>query len=184
MKWHRVFLFVLPFLCLGLGILGAWILESGRLHGWEALGAVPGGAGEFLDASTTYVYLKNRSGDIYRNPDSNYCETCWEKTLPLDKPLIDPSRSCQGTNSAIPSTPGEVVDRLAGRECYADAIADFEYVILTDGSVWKWAYFRGAYGLLVYPLFALCGCLAGIIPLGIWGLMRLVRRGKPPQAGA
>lgn len=181
MKWLKIALFVLPLLSLGGGILGAWVLESGWLHGWESLGEPPGGAIEFVDANAIYVYVKNKTGKLYRNPGYTICENCWEPATSLEEPLIDPAKTCPGGNAAIPAPPGEAVRRLAGRECYADAVADFEYVILADGSVWEWVFFRGAYGLLIYPLFAVCGCLAGLVPLGIWGIVRLARRGKSSQ---
>ena len=159
MKWLKLFLVILPLACLGAGILAAWLLESGALEKWEPLGTPPGGALEFVDANSTYAYVRNQSGDLYR------CPHCWEEAEPLEQPLVEPTRFCPPANVRVPPDPGEVIKRLGGWECHADAITYYQYVILSDGSVWVWSLLRGSYGFLFYPLFAICGCFFGLIPL-------------------
>lgn len=170
MKWLKLFLVILPLACLGAGILAAWILESGALARWEPLGMPPGGALEFVDANSTYVYVRNKTGDIYR------CPQCWEEAEPPEKPLIDSTRFCPPGDVRIPSDPGEVKQRLGGLECYADATSYYQYVILSDGSVWAWSLLRGSYGFFLYPLLAITGCFFGVIPIFVFLIYRVAKK--------
>jgi hypothetical protein len=158
MRLCKVFLIILPFASMAAGVLAAWVIDSGALRKWEPLDTPPGGATELVDANDTYVYVRNNSGILYR------CPVCWEESPPLDRLLVDPDRPCPGAQANSPPPPGEVVDHLSGRVCYVDAWTDFEYVLLSDGSVWKWIRFSGFYGSLIYPVMAIIACMLGLIP--------------------
>lgn len=173
MRGLKYFLLIVPFVLCALGILAAWIIESGKLSKWQPLGIPPGGAKEFADANATYVYVISNSGNLYR------CPICWEQAVPLEKPLNDPDRICPPSFTKIPPVPGEVRVQLGGRECHADATTDYQYAILSDGSVWAWSHFRGSFGFFLYPILAGCGCLLGSVPVALFFIFSLSR--KPPR---
>jgi hypothetical protein len=149
-----------------LGAIAAGKLYRGKFRGWQNLGTPLGSAQAILDANASFAYVETTTVDI------TSCPPCEGNVQPLDEPLLDEQFDCS-PSLGPPPAPGEVVDRFAGVECYADGSTDFEYVILSDGSVWRWDFTSSAYLVLVYPILMVVGCLVGsliggAITLGIW----------------
>jgi len=169
----------LPFLFGLLGYAAAYVLLSERFVRWVPLGRPPGGAAEILDAGLGVVYVRNEAGEVYR------CSPCWEKTEPLEEPLVGQQDYDCSYPLKVPEPPAGVLDRFSVWRCYSDGSTYFEYVVLEDGSVLEWGYTSSSLGILAgYPLFVFVGCMIGslIFIVGIVILLGYRRAQKSRMA--
>ncbi len=112
---------------------------------------------ELFDAG---VYIEAADGIIYHCQDSNLpCISSQEVNASV------PSRNCGSPIGITPWSPGKVTDKLSYRFCGVDGFADRYYIILEDGSVWKWSS-RGSAAMAGYFLlffWMLLGAIAGAL---------------------
>ena len=161
-------LLVFSLVCALSGLSLAWAINSQVFTRWQPLGSPPGGAVDILDADASFVYVMNSQGEVYR------WLIDWEKTQPLERPLLDPDRVCEPMAPRLPAPPGEVVDRIEGTQCYADGAGYFHYVLLEDGSLWKWSFIASPLILFLYPLLGIAGCIAGALLAGLFVILTMV----------
>jgi hypothetical protein len=88
---------------------------------------------------------------------------------------------CRVPNAWKPSPPGKVVDELSVRNCAANGYVDTHFIVIEDGTVWRWQNAQGGYGaeqsLLVFGgMGAAVGAVTGIVTFLGSRLVKIVRR--------
>lgn len=157
-------LLLLPILgCLGGARYGtAW--HRGTILEWKPLEPPPEKATEILAAGagsgdSWAVYVKTTNQKVY----SCSYEICWiEKTVvPEDlraNPPCDPPVYFE-----VPSPPGQVVDSREAQACNSEAGYQVNFVVLEDGSVWRWQHYTTAFSLLERLFVStICGSILGL----------------------
>ena len=191
MKWNRVFRALLITLAFGVPgcLLSQWIgsnLNNGRWAWWHSLGTPPGGAIRFVHVEIRYIdgdsSRHNRTAVVYVETSRKQVFHCcaqeeeWQQGNFREDKNGRVFGNCQpaydlATHPAFSRFRGKVIDCtrvIWSMEWIANE--DF-FVILEDGSVWKWHYYTGLDALsLAYT----CGLPLAIIGLG-WGVIALIR---------
>ena len=149
--------------CLGLlgGAAYLKVRQGGTLSQWRSLGAPPGAGVDLVTGDPDVVYVRTTSGDVYgcRHRGSGPPRDCWERAqepLSVDPQARFDQRVYQGE---VQPPPGRVLDTLYVARWYAEDAFETRYVLIEDGTVWKWEYDVGGNWSL---LILLAGGLAGV----------------------
>ena len=183
-----VILAVLP--CLGLVGSSVYLRarQAGALSRWRSLGAPPGGGVDIVTGDTNVVYVRASTGSVYscEHRATRGAQDCWDTA---QEPLrIDPkAKFDKSLYEGEVELPAEtVVDSLDVAVWYAEDAFETRYVLLDDGTVWKWDYDVGAYwSLLILILGPLAGLVLGIgAAVALWApvAVQALRRRRPGQS--
>lgn len=158
-------LLLLPILgCLGGGWYGiAW--QRGTMLGWKPLEPLPEKATEILAAGTGLsnyswvVYVKTTDQKVYScSPDAYWIE---KTVVPEDfraNPPCDPPVYFE-----VPAPPSRVIDSREVQACNFEAGFQVNFVVLEDGSVWRWQHFTTGLSLLERLFVStVCGSILGL----------------------
>jgi hypothetical protein len=178
-------LVLIPGLCLAGAVNYVDGQQSGEHSRWRSLGAPPHGGAEFITGDPDVVYVRTAAGDTYacRYYGSVGADTCWyavqeplkvHPNIQFDDPLFE---------GDVDPPPGTVVDALHVTAWERDASFEARYVLLQDGTVWKWEYDAVGYsGLIIIVLALFAGLiLAGGLVIALWlgfGLHGLLGRAR------
>jgi len=177
-------LFVLALAVVGL-LIGA-LLGFGRVdklpleEPWEQVGSPP--------ARVTALLMIDR-GDLYVTAaDDQVYRCCWERSELPDYPSGPGSHFPCDVSQEKPSPPAGVIDRLDITYCGPDYGLAYAYVLLDDGSVWKWAFTENPLaGISILLSYSLGGTGVGLLvggSIAIWSWRRRRRKWKQtPDAG-
>ncbi|MFT3890284.1 MAG: hypothetical protein QM730_01510 [Anaerolineales bacterium] len=168
--------------CLG-GILFVFVLPYLPIGNWSHYEQLPSKALQFMghdDEEDFFagVYIEAADGLMYRCQD-------------LDSPCVasqefDPKvypgtfRTCGAPLGIAPLTPGKVIDTLSYRFCGIDSSEDRYYLILDDGSVWKWS--SPGTGTSNFSFFLICGLLGAGAGALVWLLSKRSMERKKEKA--
>ena len=165
-------LILLP--CLGLGGSVAFLRarQAGMLTRWRSLGAVPGGGVEILTADIGVVYVAAATGKLYgcKHRGRPAAGDCWyeaQEPLTIDDKANFDTRVFQGE---VVAPSGTVVDSLDVAIWRAEDTFETRYVLLEDGTVWKWEYDVGSYWSLTMLILGLAAglVLAVVVVVVMW----------------
>ena len=116
---------------LGIGS-GAWIGKRLPTGDWKEIGHLPERPLEILEAHDNTVYVRTEQDSIYLCYDYLCKEDIEERFATVRRiagvDLIDP---------LVPPVPGDVVLSYE-YEFTAETVIQYNYVILEDGSLWRW----------------------------------------------
>lgn len=145
-----------PVLGLAIGLRFADAQNREVPQTWSALGVPPERASKILFADPLNLFVETVSGRVYR--------CCWNPT-DAPQPTTTDLYRCQTTPAyQVPTPPGKVMDRREVSYCNAEAVILQTFVILDDGSVWKWRYDPNALaGFTWLVVFGLGGAGFGVI---------------------
>ena len=173
-------LFVLALAVVGL-MIGA-LVGFGRVdrlpleQPWQPLGAPP---------ATITGLLQIDRGDLYvAAADDQIYKCCWARSELPAYPSGPGSHFPCDVSQEKPSPPAGVIDRLEVTYCGPDYGISYAYVLLEDGSVWKWSFAQDGLAtmgaLLTYSLGGVGGgfLLGGSI--AIWSWRRRRKKWKEP----
>lgn len=170
LPWARLFvvtcatLVLVPCLCFGGSVAFLKFQESGASNRWRPLGAPPGSEAEFVTGDTDVVYVRSAGGDIYgcRHQRKVTVDNCWvEAQEPLDIAPDTDFGELQFQENVEP--PGTVVDTLDVTVWKRDASFETRYVLLQDGTVWRWETSEvGYFNLIIIALGLIAGGVLGI----------------------
>lgn len=169
----------------GLGLLGGLALGqaafNGRLTRWQRLPDPPEPAIEIMAGGTGpaaaawYVFVRSATGAIFYCPPYTPGD-CWvPATEPIDVPYVP---GCDyPSHYTLPPAPGPVLDHLETETCNFEAGYTVNFVVLADGSVWRWQHVSSGLIALTGWLFgALCGAGLGLLAAIILIAVVVVRR--------
>jgi hypothetical protein len=168
--------------------------ESRAETRWQSLGSPPEGAIEIVTGDAYVVYVRSDAGEIYgcrHNRGRIRSGICWMQTQePLD---IAPDTTFDEPPFAddVELPPGTVVDGLGATVWKRDASFETLYVVLQDGSVWKWEYSRvGYFNIIIVVLGLIAGgvlAIVGVVILwsgvGLRSLWQRITRKTPDATG-
>ena len=167
--------------CLGLmGSVGyIWARQAGALSHWRSLGVPPDRGVDIVTGDTDVVYVRTAAGSIYgcRHRGTGAADNCWYKA---QEPLsVDPEATFDKRlyQSEVEPPPGTVADRLEVTIWLAEDAFETRYVLLEDGTVWKWEYDVGSYWnlliLIIGPAAGLALAIVVVVVLGAALALRL-----------
>jgi len=172
-------LILISFTCLGLVGGGVYYLAktTGALQRWQALGTPPDKAVGFVTGDISVIFVSTAAGDIYGcKHEKTGDASCWHAA---QEPLrVDPETQFDNPipRSEFKPPRGAIADELVATIWYADAVFETRYVLLEDGTVWKWENERGLGGILACILGPIAGAILGIVTtIVLWGYMGLRR---------
>lgn len=146
---------------------------------WEQVGSPP--------ARVTALLMIDR-GDLYVTAaDDQVYRCCWERSELPDYPSGPGSHFPCDVSQEKPSPPAGVINRLDITYCGPDYGLAYAYVLLDDGSVWRWSYAQDGLAtmgaVLTYSLGGVGGGLLFGGAVAIWSWRRRSRKWKqPPHA--
>lgn len=186
-----VILVLLP--CLGLvgSVVYLRARQAGAFSRWRSLGALPDNGIDIVTGDVGVVYVVTAAGSIYgcRHRGTRVADDCWYETqepLSVDqKARFDKSLYQREVEPPV----GTVVDTLEVTVWQAEDAFEVRYILLEDGTVWKWEYDVGSYlSLFIIILGPIAGVALGIVVVVIlWtgvGLRRLQHRIKEKESPA
>lgn len=148
------------FPCLGLFCGGGYLAarQSGALSHWQPLQNPPQNAVEIVGGDLQSVYVRTEEGKIYgcRHLGKAEERICWaEYAEPLN---LDPQAKDDTLlfKQAVELPPGQVKDSLNITVWQAEDAFEIRYVLLSDGTIWKWQYDVSSYlavGILIAGTF-------------------------------
>lgn len=134
--------------------------SSGRFVDWEHITEPHEPIVELLDHDNDGIYVQGRSGIIYR---CDFCLNgncdCWSDTdlpesLERDPGEIDPP------SMVVADPPGDVKDRVSLGFQWQHGVRRTDYVVLQDGSLWRWDNITNGFAALGFLYLAVIGGLA------------------------
>lgn len=171
LPWARLLLatgvILISLSCLGAmgGMAYYWAENAGITSTWQALGAPTEKGVDLVTGDLDLIYVRSANDRLYgcehggiRDPDS-----CWaEASEPL---AVDPQVEFDNPlfQGSLAPPRGTVVDELDVTLWYADSAFETRYVLLEDGTVWKWEYDKGSGSLFACILGPLVGAAAGLL---------------------
>jgi hypothetical protein len=185
-------LVLVPCLCLAGAVAFSSAQRRGEHSRWRSMGALPRSGVEILTGDTAVVYVRTATGDIFvcRHQRKVTVEDCWveaqepfdvEATARFDVPLF---------KDELELPPGTVVDTLNVTVRRRDYASESRYVLLQDGTVWRWDYSQvGYFDLIIGALALLAGGVCAIaLVVVLWsgvGVRSLWRRAsrRSPDIG-
>lgn len=194
LPWGRLLLatgvILVSFTCLGFVGGGAyyWADITDAWQRWQALGAPPEKAVGFVTGDINVIYVSTVAGGIYGcEHEISVNDSCWQvaqEPLRVDPETLFDKSVFLGT---LKPPHGVIVDELVATIWYADAAFETRYILLEDGTVWKWENDRGLGGILaciIGPMAgAILGAVATIVLWGYIGLRRTLRRHNNTNIG-
>ena len=153
---------------------------------WQQITLPPENAVELLAFHTTgfesgILYIRATSGNVYAySPFSDGASNVeWRKVEQVNRE--ESSYECKLGRFSTPNPPGRIVSQLESHPCLQDAESQVNYIILEDGSIWKWDKSTGEMDGLLIPLGVIVavigGALAGVAGVVI-GLVTLILKKK------
>lgn len=116
------------------------------------------------------LYVRAITGNIYTYGPSSYGagDVKWRKVEEVNQEAS--KYQCVGKFST-PNPPGKVVSQVEGHPCIVDASSQVNYILLEDGSIWRWektvpefAIIWALFGLGLYVLIGGgLGVIAGVL---------------------
>jgi hypothetical protein len=139
---------------------------------WQPVTAPPEKPAEILayhsnDSEENTLYIRTSTGNIYNYGLSSYWagDAKWRKVDQVNQEAS--GYECNFGGFATPIPPGTVISQLESHPCIVDAESQVDYVLLQDGSIWRWektvpewAIIWVFFGLVVYVFI---GCGLGVI---------------------
>jgi len=161
-----VILTLLP--CLGLVGNVAYFRyqKAGAFSHWQSLGAPPYSGVDIVTGDIGVVYVRTAAGNIYgcMHKRKRVADNCWyeaQEPLSVDRKATFDNRLYQ---NEVEPPPGSVADMLDVTVWHAEDAFETRYILLEDGTVWKWEYDMGAYfSLFILILGPLAGLALGIM---------------------
>jgi hypothetical protein len=99
---------------------------------WELALAPPFMSVKLLDYQRGHLYLKSSDGKLHScDPTSKTCSAVRYVPEP-------PVRFCGKPASLRPFAPARIISSVRNRECHPKIYLDTHFVLIEDGSVWKW----------------------------------------------
>jgi hypothetical protein len=180
-------LLVVP--CLGAvaGFGLARVYWGGALTRWQRLPDPPAPAAEIVDGGTRLApggwWLTVRGADdrLFHCPPY---DGCW---VEVTAPPAEAAEPCLYPYDARPpAPPGPVADRLEAQACNAEAAYQASFVVLEDGTVWRWGHsVAGLSSLVELFLFVAGGAALGLLlalPIAL-AVLLVGRRPRPARPG-
>ena len=176
-------LILMPFL----GFRGSLLYQSSNARGrWQRLEPMPTRGVAIVTGTLSEVYVRTAKGSIYgcrHRRDTNGPESCWfEVQEPLDlnrDALLDPRA---GQREVKPPA-GTVVDTLEVAVWYYEGVSRTHYVLMQDGTVFKWEHSVHAMVDAIRPMgWAAVGLVLGIVAVVVLWRIRWVKPTGLPQA--
>lgn len=181
-------LVLLPCLCLLGSVAFLNAQRSGKFSRWRSLEAPPGNGVEIVTGDTYVVYVRAAAGDVYgcEHQRKVTADNCWVET---QEPLgIDPNTAFDERlfQDDVEPPPGMAVDTLDVTVWQVASAHETRYVLLQDGTVWKWEFSRVGYSSLIIVVLGLLagGVLAIVLVVILWsgvGLRSLWQRLTRPS---
>jgi hypothetical protein len=160
--------------CLGLtgGAAYIWARQTGAFSRWRSLGQPPGTGVDIVTGDHDVVYVRTATGSIFgcEHRETRAPDDCWEDA---QEPLSVDSEARFDTRlyeREVEPPPGTVVDTLYVTFWYAEDAFEIRYVLLEDGTVWKWEYDVGSYLNLAILLLGLAvgGAIGVVAVVVLW----------------
>jgi len=173
MRWLRFFLGSITFGAVLALLAYALMRETILAPKWRLLGSPPSPPTKILGTDTDSIWLHARNDNLYKCTlwPSITCTT--ESHLPDEYPGL---QQCAEHDRVPRSSPGQELDRR--HDCFGDveAICSDTFVILEDGSIWRWRSCRGMADLVGAITLLVGGALAGLVGAVILSFGPRVRR--------
>ena len=188
-----VILILLP--CLGLvgSVAYLKVRQAGALSRWRPLGTLPAGGVELVTGDRGVVYVRTAAGSIYgcKHSGTRVTEDCWyeaQEPLNVDHNATFDTRLHQ---REVEPPAGTVVDTLEVTIWRGGDAFETRYVLLQDGTVYKWEYdVGGIWSLLILLLGPMAGLVLGVVVVvirwagvGLQSLQSRKERKKSPDEG-
>ncbi len=133
---------------------------------WQQLKAPPENAVEILAFHTPgfesgILYIHTSSGSIYAySPFSDGTSNAeWTKVEQVNQE--ESNYECNLGEFSTPTPPGRIVSQLESHPCLVDGESQVNFIILEDGSVWKWEGGSSELDLLLIPLGVVVAVIGG-----------------------
>jgi hypothetical protein len=146
---------------------------------WRQMKVPPENAVELLAFHTTgfesgTLYIRTTSGNVYAySPFSDGASNVeWRKVEQVNQE--ESSYECKLGKSPTPNPPGRVVSQLESHPCLEDGESQVNYIILEDGSIWKWEEASGEMDLLLLPVGVIAAAIGGALGVVAGMLIGLV----------
>lgn len=183
--WLATGLILISLTCLGLvgGFAYYWAESTDFWQRWQALGAPPEKVVGFVTGDINVIYVSTASGGIYGcEHEISVNDSCWQAA---QEPLrVDPDVQFDNSvfRGVLKPPRGVIVDELVATLWYADAAFETRYILLEDGTVWKWENDKGLGGLFACIVGPLVGIILGIVATVILWAYVGDRRGATTSA--
>ena len=111
-------------------LLGAFLASMGLFSFWVSLGTPPGQPVNIIATDSETVYVKTSDERIFA-----FIEGQW-----IISKLSQPDDSqCSYSVSFVISPPNHAKDSVQQGYCFPHGQRDMRYVLLEDGSIWRWS---------------------------------------------
>jgi hypothetical protein len=127
---------------------------------------------DIVTGDASVVYVRTATGRTYRCDHGKTAAVgdCWDSA---QEPFSIHNRARLDTTlfqRELQPPPGTVVDTLNVTIWYPEDASETRYVLLEDGTVWKWQYDRGAYWTLMLLLLGpvVGGAIGIVAAIGLW----------------
>ncbi len=148
------------------GLVGSML--AGHFETWQRL-TVPPAKGERFLVERNDLCVETQAGEVW-----GYASGKWE-ARPAGASRGAPAKPQYPCHFVLPPFPGKVLDRYDASDCYEFSYSQTTYVLLADGTIWRWQHSADLGGsiILIWGAMA-CGPVAGFM-LGV-AVMELVWR--------
>ncbi|MBN1315787.1 MAG: hypothetical protein JXA42_09975 [Anaerolineales bacterium] len=157
---------VIAFTILGLILENGffYLSETGIFVRWKSLGIPPDGGMEILGSGGIDVYIKTTTGKVYvcSMPKRR---NCWEETEWPPK-VMQWSEPVEDDIFWVSRPPDNVIDSIAVGDFAFDHIGEAKYVLLQNGSVWRWYHVKSE-----LPFMPSCNTGMGMSAGFLFGIM-------------
>jgi hypothetical protein len=126
---------------------------------WQPVTAPPEKGVEILEGNT--LYIRTTAGNIYQYGPSSYKDdtTEWSRVDQVNHEAS--GYECNFGGFATPIPPGKVISQLESHPCIVDASSQVNYILLEDGSIWRWEKTAGELDLLILPVGVIVAAAIG-----------------------
>ncbi len=124
---------------------------------WQPVMAPPEKPAEILAyhsnaSEENTLYIRTSTGNIYKYGSSSYGagDAKWRKVDQVNQEAS--GYECDFGGFSTPTPPGKVIGQLESHPCIVDASSQVNYILLEDGSIWRWEKTAGELDLLIVPV--------------------------------
>ena len=157
--------FIIGFL-LGAGLGIAIFVFVIFFRPWQQVVAPPEKAVELLAYynnafEDNTLYVRTVSGNLYTyGPSSHSADDIkWRRVAQVNQEAS--GNECDFGKFSTPRPPGRILSQLESHPCVLDGESQVNYIILEDGSIWKWEEATGELDLLLIPMGAVVAFISG-----------------------